>query len=278
MARATVEVGDDFTIMQNWDAYTAEEHGVWRTLFERQTDLLTDRAAPEYLAGLKALRVSADHIPDFRQLNDILDKATGWRIVAVPGLVPDEIFFGHLAQRRFPSTCFIRTPEQMDYLEEPDIFHDVFGHVPLLVNPIFADYMQAYGQGGLKALGMASLQYLARLYWYTVEFGLIATNRGLRVYGAGVLSSVGETHYALTSPLPQRLAFDLKRVLRTPYKIDDYQSAYFVVESFGQLFDATAPDFSPLYAEIADQPALPLDSTLHDERTYPPNAGKVVVA
>jgi phenylalanine-4-hydroxylase len=256
MARATVEVGDDFTITQNWDAYTAEEHGVWRTLFERQTDLLTDRAAPEYLAGLEALRVSADHIPDFRQLNDILDKATGWRIVAVPGLVPDEIFFGHLAQRRFPSTCFIRTPEQMDYLEEPDIFHDVFGHVPLLVNPIFADYMQAYGQGGLKALGMASLQYLARLYWYTVEFGLIRTSDGLRIYGSGILSSHGESIYCLDDPAPNRLRFDLLRVMRTRYRIDAFQETYFVIDSFEQLFEATRPDFTPLYRQLHDLPDL----------------------
>jgi len=168
----------------------------------------------------------------------------------VPGLVPDGIFFEHLANRRFPSTCFIRTPEQMDYLQEPDIFHDVFGHVPLLVNPVFADYMEAYGKGGLKALGQDALHYLARLYWYTVEFGLIRTDEGMRIYGAGIVSSKGESLFCLDAPDPNRVGFDLMRVMRTNYRIDDYQETYFVIDSFQQLFDATAPDFTPYYAQL----------------------------
>ncbi|MBV8168922.1 MAG: phenylalanine 4-monooxygenase, partial [Alphaproteobacteria bacterium] len=229
------------------------EHAVWRTLFHRQAHELADRAAPEFLAGIAALEVTADGIPDFRRLNDALDRATGWRIVAVPGLVPDAIFFEHLANRRFPSTCFIRKPAQLDYIEAPDVFHDIFGHVPMLVNPVFADYMQAYGAGGLKALGLGSLHHLARLYWYTVEFGLIGTPEGLRIYGSGIVSSHAESLYALDSARPHRLAFDLMRIMRTEYKIDDVQETYFVIDGYDQLFDATRPDFTPYYATLKTQ-------------------------
>ncbi|NNG05724.1 MAG: phenylalanine 4-monooxygenase [Inquilinus sp.] len=259
----------DFTIDQDWDRYTAGEHGVWRALFHRQAELLKGRSTPEFLAGIEKLNIAADGIPDFRRLNDMLARATGWRIVAVPGLVPDDIFFDHLANRRFPSTCFIRKPEQMDYLQEPDVFHDVFGHVPLLVNPVFADYMQAYGRGGLKALGLGSLHRLARLYWYTVEFGLIRTADGLRIYGAGILSSKGESVYCLDDPQPNRIAFDLLRIMRTKYRIDDFQETYFVIDSFDQLFAATAPDFTPYYEELAAtedlEPGavLPEDHVIH---------------
>lgn len=259
----------DFTIDQDWEAYTAEEHGVWRTLYHRQADLLKDRATLEFVDGLDGLAIAADGVPDFRRLNEALGRATGWRIVAVSGLVPDAIFFDHLANRRFPATCFIRKPEEMDYLEEPDVFHDVFGHVPLLMNPIFADYMQAYGQGGLKALKQDSLHHLARLYWYTVEFGLIRNGDGLRIYGAGILSSKGESVYSMDDPKPNRIGFDLMRVMRTDYKIDSFQETYFVIDSFEELFEATAPDFTPFYARLKEmtdlEPAavLPSDRLLH---------------
>ena len=242
----------DYTIVQDWAGYGADQHGVWRTLFHRQAAVLVDRAAPEFLAGIAALRVTADFIPDFRRLNDVLDRATGWRIVAVPGLVPDAIFFEHLANRRFPSTCFIRRAEQLDYIAEPDVFHDIFGHVPMLVNPVFADYMQAYGRGGLKALGLGSLHSLARLYWYTVEFGLIRTAAGLRIYGSGIVSSHAESIYALDSARPHRLGFDVMRIMRTNYRIDDVQETYFVIDGYDQLFDATRPDFTPYYAALRD--------------------------
>jgi phenylalanine-4-hydroxylase len=241
---------DDFTIDQDWPAYSAEEHGIWRTLFHRQQEILRERACPEFLAGLAGLEVAADGIPDFRRLNALLGAATGWTIVAVPGLVPDDIFFAHLANRRFPATRFIRRAYQLDYLQEPDIFHDVYGHVPMLVNPIFADYMQAYGKGGLKALGLGSLHRLARLYWYTVEFGLIRSPEGIRIYGSGIVSSKGESIYSLESPAPNRIAFDLLRIMRTAYRIDDFQESYFVIDDFAQLFAATQPDFSPYYVEL----------------------------
>lgn len=259
----------DFTITQDWDTYAPEEHDIWRTLFHRQEAVLKGRACEEFLAGVHALGVVADEIPDFRRLNDVLSAATRWSIVAVPGLVPDAVFFEHLANRRFPSTCFIRRRDQLDYLQEPDIFHDIFGHVPMLMNPVFADYMQAYGQGGLKALSLGALHHLARLYWYTVEFGLIETPAGLRIYGSGIVSSKGESIYCLEDPRPNRLGFDLMRVMRTRYRIDDFQVTYFAIRSFDELFDATRPDFTPYYAELAQQPdlepaaILPSDRVLH---------------
>ena len=242
--------GDDCVIAQDWDSYTVEEHATWRQLFDRQSRLLVGRACNEYLAGLDQLGMAADGIPDFRKLNDVLERTTGWQVVAVPGLISEAAFFGHMAERRFVATRWIRSPAQMDYLQEPDIFHDVFGHVPLLTNPAFADYLQAYGRGGLKALRLGALDMLARLYWHTVEFGLLQTPDGLRIYGAGIVSSKGETVYCLDDPKPSRIAFDLKRILRTRYRIDDYQESYFVIDSFEQLMGETAPDFAPIYREL----------------------------
>src|SRR5580765_8876332 len=265
----------DYTIEQHWSDYSEEEHAIWRLLFERQQELLVGRACREYLDGLRGLGVAPTGqarglkahggIPDFRRLSDLLDRATGWRIAAVPGLVPDDIFFAFLARRRFPATCFIRRRDQLDYLEEPDVFHDICGHVPMLMNPVFADYMQAYGEGGLKALRLGYLEQLARLYWYTVEFGLIATNEGLRIYGSGILSSAGESVYCLEDPRPNRLHFDLRRVMRTRYHIDRYQETYFVIDDFEQLFGATRPDFAPIYRGIAGLPDIePGETALGD--------------
>ena len=261
-------VRPDFIIEQNWQAYNEEEHAIWRLLFERQQRLLVGRACCEYLEGLSGLGVAADGSPDFHRLSDILERATGWRIVAVPGLVPDDVFFAHLARRRFPSTCFIRRRDQLDYLQEPDVFHDICGHVPLLMNPVFADYMQAYGEGGLKALGLGHLQHLARLYWYTVEFGLIATPAGLRIYGSGILSSAGESVYCLDDPRPTGLRFDLRRIMRTRYRIDAFQQLYFVIDDFQQLFDSTRPDFAPIYREIAVLPDLEPTARIDSDSEY----------
>ncbi len=258
----------EHTIEQNWSQYSAEEHAIWRLLFDRQQRLLVGRACREYLDGLNDLGVAAGGIPDFRRLSDLLDRATGWRITAVPGLVPDDVFFGFLAQRRFPSTCFIRRRDQLDYLQEPDVFHDICGHVPMLMNPVFADYMQAYGEGGLKALRLGHLQELARLYWYTVEFGLIATPEGLRIYGSGILSSAGESVYCLEDPHPHRLHFDLRRVMRTRYHIDRYQQTYFVIDDFAELFAATRPDFASIYREVAALPEIAADAVLPSERPW----------
>lgn len=246
----------DWTIPQGWEGYAAAEHQVWRTLYQRQTALLPGLVADEFLDGLHKLQL-ADGIPDFQRLSDRLLALTGWRVVAVPGLVPDAIFFEHLANRRFVAGNFIRRPDQLDYLQEPDVFHDVFGHVPLLAHPVFADYMQAYGEGGLRALRLGSLHRLARLYWYTVEFGLMRTAAGLRIYGAGIVSSAAESRYALHSRKPVRLPFDLPRVLRTRYRIDDFQAGYFVIDGFAQLLRSTQDtDFAPLYTALDDLPEL----------------------
>jgi len=246
------EIRADFTIDQHWERYGATEHGIWRTLFERQAKVLPGRACKEFLDGLRNLTLVADRIPDFERLSDALEKLTGWRIVAVPSLVPDAIFFDHLANRRFPAGQFIRRADQLDYIEEPDVFHDVFGHVPMLAHPVFADYMQAYGKGGQRALSeFGRLKNLARLYWYTVEFGLIESAEGLRIYGSGIVSSRAETIYAVENPSPNRIGFELERVMRTDYRIDDFQESYFVISSFDELFAETYKDFGAIYRRLA---------------------------
>jgi phenylalanine-4-hydroxylase len=249
------EIRRDFTIDQHWERYGASEHAVWRALFDHQAKVLKDRACPEFLDGLTKLRLVSDRIPDFDQLSEALGKLTGWRIVAVPSLVPDEIFFDHLANRRFPAGQFIRAADQLDYIEEPDVFHDVFGHAPMLAHPVFASYMEAYGKGGQRALKeFGALKNLARLYWYTVEFGLIEKPEGLRIYGSGIVSSRAESLYSVESSSPNRLHFDLERVMRTDYRIDDFQESYFVIGSFQELFEETYKDFAALYRKLASGP------------------------
>ena len=248
----------DWTIDQDWAAYTPAEHQVWMTLYERQSKLLPGRACDAFLHGLDALDLHRGGVPDFARINEELNRLTGWSVVAVPGLVPDEVFFDHLANRRFPAGRFIRKPDQLDYLQEPDIFHDVFGHVPMLTDPTFADYMAAYGEGGLRALDRGQLHNLARLYWYTVEFGLLETPEGLRIYGAGIVSSHAESIFALDDPSPNRLGFDLERVMRTPYRIDDFQQVYFVIPSLQALLDATLQDFEVLYGRLARSGDIPI--------------------
>ena len=260
---------EDWTIPQDWASYSAAEHHMWDHLFARQAAMLPGRVVPEFMAGLDMLRMTKPGIPDFDELSERLMKATGWQVVAVPGLVPDRVFFEHLANRRFVAGRFIRTPEQIDYLQEPDIFHDVFGHVPLLAHPAFADYMQAYGQGGLRADGMGAIDRLARLYWYTVEFGLIRQDDGLKLYGAGIVSSYGESVFALDDASPNRIGFDLRRLMRTRYRIDDYQQSYFVIDSFEDLLRQTVEtDFAPLYAELDGSKDLDVDSILPSDRLY----------
>jgi phenylalanine-4-hydroxylase len=248
----------DWTIDQAWEGYSPAEHQVWITLYERQSSLLEGRACDPFLKGLEALDLHRSGIPDFARINSELNRLTGWSVVAVPGLVPDDVFFDHLANRRFPAGQFIRKPEELDYLQEPDIFHDVFGHVPMLTDPVFADYMAAYGRGGQRALQLGRLANLARLYWYTVEFGLLQTPRGARIYGAGIVSSHAESIFALDDPSPNRLGFDLERVMRTPYRIDDFQQVYFVVPSLQVLLDATLQDFAPIYDRIAHASDIPI--------------------
>jgi phenylalanine-4-hydroxylase len=258
----------DWTIDQGWERYTPSEHAVWRTLFERQAKLLPGRACDAFVDGMRALPIGADAIPDFRRLSDVLMKHTGWQVVAVPGLVPDDVFFDHLANRRFPAGSFIRKPDQLDYLEEPDVFHDVFGHVPMLMNPVIADYIQAYGVGGLRAQKLGVLPQLARVYWYTVEFGLVEEHGALRIYGSGIASSYTESVFALDDPSPNRLRFDLARVMRTNYRIDDFQETYFVLRRLDDLLELAHIDFGPLYdrarglPELSPRDVLPTDEVI----------------
>ena len=249
----------DWTVPQNWAHYTAEEHATRDTLFARQSQLLPGRASDAYLRGLDVLKLSKPGIPDFEELSERLMKLTGWQVVAVPGLVPDDVFFDHMANRRFVAGNFIRRPDQLDYLQEPDVFHDVFGHVPMLADPVFADYLEAYGRGGQRAMQHDALKYLGRLYWYTVEFGLIQEPEGLRIYGSGIVSSYAESRFALDDPSPNRIGFDIARVMRTEYRIDDFQQNYFVIPSFDELLRVTVEtDFAPLYERLKAQDDIPV--------------------
>ncbi len=264
----------DWTIDQGWEHYTVQDHGVWKTLFERQRKLLVGRACDSFVRGMNELPMKADEIPDFRRLSDLLMQRTGWQIVAVPGLVPDDVFFEHLANRRFPAGQFIRRPDQLDYLEEPDVFHDVFGHVPLLLHPAIADYVQAYGVGGLRAHQLGTLTKLARVYWYTIEFGLVKQRDGMRIYGAGIASSAAETVFALDDASPNRVRLDLDRVLRTDYRIDDFQETYFVIESLDELLELARIDFAPVYQRIEGLPDHAPGTVLGTDRMYGRGTGR----
>ena len=245
----------DWTIPQQWKRFTAEQHRVWDLLFARQKAQLAGRVVSCFEQGLDVLNLSRPGIPQLDELNERLFARTGWTVVSVPGLVPDDIFFDHLSRRRFPAGNFIRSADSLDYLEEPDVFHDVFGHVPMLAQPAVADFMQALGERGLDALRAGAMERLARLYWYSVEFGLAREDGALKIFGAGIASSFGESRYALESPEPRRLPFDLGRIARTRYRPDAFQSCYFVVESFeAMLRELIEADLAALYEEIAPLP------------------------
>jgi phenylalanine-4-hydroxylase len=263
----------DCTMDQPVDRYTAADHDRWRRLYRRQIELVPRYAVREFVASLTRLDI-AGGIPDFARINEVLGLLTGFQIVAVPGLIPDDKFFSHLANRRFPVTWWIREESELDYLEEPDVFHDLFGHVPLLAHPVFADYMVEYGKAGPKAAAMNAISLLARLYWYTIEFGLIRTADGLRAYGSGILSSHGETVYSIDSAAPNRLGFDLERVLATEFRIDAYQETYFVIDSFEQLFAETHKPFAPLYARLKEQTPYPANTVLPDDRVIHRGTGR----
>lgn len=244
-------------IEQRWGDYTAQDHATWKTLYNRQLDTLRGHVCDEYLHGLKTLQLTADAVPDYEELNRHLRAATGWEVLAVPGLIASKPFFSMLSNRQFPAGTFIRKPEQLDYLEEPDIFHDVFGHIPLLSHPDYASYMQEYGKAGLAALEHKGIKFLARLNWYTIEFGLIRSNGEVRAYGAGIMSSYGETKYLINDPSSNWLQFDIDRVLRTGYYIDDLQATYFTIDSFEALFkECIERPFLPLYEKFRAMPTL----------------------
>ncbi len=279
--KGSVPVYTTAVVEQPWSSYPAEDHATWATLFRRQQQVLVGRACREFSENQQRFGMTPDVIPKFDELNGVLKKATGWTLIGVEGLLPELTFFDHLANRRFPVTWWIRKPAQVDYIAEPDLFHDLFGHVPLLLNPLFADYMQAYGAGGVKAhgLGADALVHLTRLYWYTVEFGLIREknaggNDGLRIYGSGIVSSKGESIHCLESSAPNRLGFDMRRIMRTRYRIDTYQKTYFVIDSFQQLMDATEPDFTPIYDELRVQESIPAGAVLQSDKVYNRGTGE----
>ena len=250
------KAGPDFAVEQDWSSYTSAEHALYRRLFERQAKLVPKYACPEWIEAIGRLESAGREIPKFADISRRLRSATGWEIVAVPGLIPDDAFFTHLANRRFPVTVWLRRPEEFDYIVEPDVFHDFFGHVPLLFDRTYADHLYEYGKGGLKAMRLDAVKMLARLYWFTIEFGLMRSANGVRAYGAGLLSSGGELAYCVDDPKPRRLPFELERIMRTEYQIDRYQDTYFVIDSFDQLMRETAPDFTPIYARLRQMPVL----------------------
>jgi phenylalanine-4-hydroxylase len=228
---------------QQYETYTADQQAVWKLLFDRQMERLPGRASQAYMDGIVATGFPNSHIPNFeRDLNPRLLPITGWRVVAVPGLIGNREFFELMANRQFPATTWLRTRDQLDYLPEPDMFHDTFGHVPVLTNQHFCDFLAALSRIALRFVEHEeAIDMISRLYWYTVEFGLIQEDatlghEGLRIYGGGILSSPGETVYSLESNIPKRLPYDVATLLKTPYIIDHFQEQYFVIESYEQLF------------------------------------------
>ncbi len=257
---------EDMTIDFDWATFTKEDHAMWRQLFPRQMETLKNRACKEYLDGIKKLGFAEENgIPNFERISDKLQKLTGWRLVVVPGYLPGDVFHTHLSKRQFPVTTFIRTPEQIDYLKEPDIFHDMFGHVPMLAHPVFADYMHAFGCGGVKAHKHNFIDFLDTLYWFTIEFGLINTPEGVRIYGSGIVSSKGESIYCLEKR-PNQIAYDLKRIMRSKYRIDTYQATYFVIDSFEQLMESTKPNFLPIYQEVSKLSSVPIGEIIPEDK------------
>ncbi|MDG1286433.1 MAG: phenylalanine 4-monooxygenase [Rickettsiales bacterium] len=268
----------DFSIPdQYYERYTPEDQDVWRFLYKRQMELMPKYACQTYLDALEDMPITGDEIPHFDAINEKLYAATGWELVPVPGLIPAHSFFTHLATKAFPVTHWMRPKDRIDYLQEPDLFHDLFGHVPLLMNPIFGQYLSAFGRGGCRALRIGdekSLENLTRLYWYTVEFGLMREANQTKIYGAGILSSPGEVVFSIDSPSPNRIAFDMKRMMQTDFIISDYQESYWVIDHFEQLFEATKPDFKKIYQELAPQPVYRPEQTLEKDKIYTTGTGE----
>lgn len=261
--------GPDWTLPQNWDAFSAAEHDVWTRLFEQQSIALERYASSSFLRGLDLLKMSKPGIPDYRELNACLKPETGWEVVAVSGWIPNEPFFTHLANRRFPVANFLRSADSMDYSEEPDMFHDLFGHVPTLTDPAFSDFLVAYGEAGLRAEKLGAADYLGRVWLYTVEFGLVVEQGALRAYGGGLLSSFAETVSALSKPGVRRVWLDIERAMRTKYNFDEFQQVYFVVESFADLLRLTeTADFASIYRKLATQPAIEPGEACAGDRDY----------
>ncbi|MEL7298080.1 MAG: phenylalanine 4-monooxygenase [Pseudomonadota bacterium] len=228
-----------------WIDYSDEENSVWSLLYQRQLDVLEGRACDAFMDALSTLDLPRGRIPQCAEISETLRPLTGWSVTPVPAIIPAQDFFELLASKRFPAASFIRRRQDLDYLEEPDIFHEVFGHTPHLTDDRFAQFTHAYGKAGLAASD-ADRELLARLYWFTVEFGLVRSADGVRAYGAGICSSPGETRFAVEDQRPERRSFDVLDVLRTPFRIDTYQDIYYVIEDFDQLFELAYSDLSAL--------------------------------
>lgn len=231
----------DLILNQDYDSYTEEDQKVWQILYERQIKNLPGKATQDYLNGIETVEFKASHIPVFEDVNKILKAHTGWRVHVVPGLIPNREFFELMRDGNFCATTWLRKMEELDYLEEPDMFHDVFGHVPLLTNQALCNFLSDLSNVALKYIdNETAIEAVARLYWYTVEFGLIQEEQGLRIYGAGILSSSGETDYSLYSEKPKRVPYDVAHIINTPYIKDRYQEIYFVIESFEHLYNSVS--------------------------------------
>ena len=262
-------VGADYVIAQGWNGYTPAMHDRWKRLHARQTVLATRFAAKQFRDGLAQLDC-ADGIPKFEDANAVLGAATGWQLVAVPGFIPDAVFFAHLAARRFPVTHWLREESELDYLVEPDVFHDFFGHVPMLLDPVIADFLEAYGRAGERAMAMGALDLLARIYWYTIEFGLVEEDGQLKAFGAGIVSSAGELPRSVTDMAVPRLRFDPERIMRTAYRIDSFQDCYFVLDGLEQLVRGLVSlDFGPIYERWREAEPLPAGQLLPGEQAWP---------
>jgi len=229
---------DRLKVTQLHDAYTDENHEVWGYLFAKRMEQLNEVGSNIFLDGLRAIDLTRDRVPDLRVVNENLQRMTGWSSHGVPGFLPAKAFFAFLAQRQFPTTIAVRPKTSMDYLPEPDIIHDVFGHVPLHADPIFAEFLQTYGKAALHTNDEGHTLRLARLFWFTVEFGLIKEDNKIKLYGSGLISSEGEGHHSLESSEVERRPFDLERVCDTDFEIDHYQPILYILESFEQLRDA----------------------------------------
>ena len=230
-----------YLVAQDWHRFTPADHRTWDRLTERQVKLLEGRIVSPFLSGWKRLGLYEPGIPKLDRLSDRLEAATGWRVARIPGLLHESDFFSLISERVFPSTDYIRGTDELDYTPAPDCFHDIFGHMPMLTEPAFADYYQLFGQAAMNATGMQRIQ-LERMHWFTVEFGLVNTDEGIRAYGSGIMSSPGELTYAVESDVPERKPFDPVDVLRTPYRIDIFQPIYFVIDGFDTLFDLAQSD------------------------------------
>ena len=235
----------DYVVPQRWDSFSGDDHSVWDLLFSRQTELLGTRVVSPFLNGIDLLRLSHPGVPDLDELNAILGPRTGWRTVAVTGLVPDDIFFAMLGERVFPVGNFIRKREELDYLEEPDCFHDLFGHIPMLANHDFAEMVEHVGRLGTAAIAAGEGDRVSRIYWHSVEFGLARENGELKILGAGLASSFGEAHFSLESEEVERLPFSVEKAVNTPYRNDVFQPRYLVSESL----DRTVADVMALTPE-----------------------------